>query len=192
MEHHTRGISPLLLHRNEHLHFPLADPGVPHRIRRLAARVGSRDDRFGPHGRLAQRLERLLYTEMVGGSNPSSPTTPTRFFSQFGLVAQLVRAPPCHGGGRGFKSHPGRQTKNPPVPPGDFLFGDLIGILWSRTAIRPSHGGGKARAARRAATPQWGVGAERRRSLDVGSSPEAKIFCDLIRCVALITHDHRR
>ncbi len=25
-----------------------------------------------------------------------------------GLVAQLVRAPPCHGGGRGFKSHPDR------------------------------------------------------------------------------------
>ena len=26
----------------------------------------------------------------------------------FGLVAQLVRAPPCHGGGRGFESHLGR------------------------------------------------------------------------------------
>ena len=26
----------------------------------------------------------------------------------FGLVAQLVRAPPCHGGGRGFESHSGR------------------------------------------------------------------------------------
>ena len=25
-----------------------------------------------------------------------------------GLVAQLVRAPPCHGGGRGFESHLGR------------------------------------------------------------------------------------
>ena len=29
-------------------------------------------------------------------------------FLLFGLVAQLVRAPPCHGGGRGFESHPGR------------------------------------------------------------------------------------
>lgn len=28
-----------------------------------------------------------------------------------GLVAQLVRAPPCHGGGRGFKSHPGRMER---------------------------------------------------------------------------------
>ena len=27
---------------------------------------------------------------------------------EYGLVAQLVRAPPCHGGGRGFESHPGR------------------------------------------------------------------------------------
>ena len=28
-----------------------------------------------------------------------------------GLVAQLVRAPPCHGGGRGFEPHPGRYSK---------------------------------------------------------------------------------
>ena len=27
-----------------------------------------------------------------------------------GPVAQLVRAPPCHGGGRGFESHPGRLS----------------------------------------------------------------------------------
>ena len=27
----------------------------------------------------------------------------------YGLVAQLVRAPPCHGGGRGFESLPGRN-----------------------------------------------------------------------------------
>ena len=27
---------------------------------------------------------------------------------RYGLVAQLVRAPPCHGGGRGFEPHPGR------------------------------------------------------------------------------------
>ena len=29
----------------------------------------------------------------------------------FGPVAQLVRAPPCHGGGRGFESHPGRYPQ---------------------------------------------------------------------------------
>ena len=28
-----------------------------------------------------------------------------------GPVAQLVRAPPCHGGGRGFEPHPGRLRK---------------------------------------------------------------------------------
>lgn len=27
----------------------------------------------------------------------------------FGPVAQLVRAPPCHGGGRGFEPHRDRQ-----------------------------------------------------------------------------------
>ena len=26
-------------------------------------------------------------------------------------MAQLVRAPPCHGGGRGFESHPGRSSE---------------------------------------------------------------------------------
>ena len=30
------------------------------------------------------------------------------FFVLFGPVAQLVRAPPCHGGGREFESHLGR------------------------------------------------------------------------------------
>ena len=27
----------------------------------------------------------------------------------YGLVVQLVRMPPCHGGGREFESHPGRH-----------------------------------------------------------------------------------
>ena len=29
----------------------------------------------------------------------------------YGPVAQLVRAPPCHGGGRRFESVPGRSSK---------------------------------------------------------------------------------
>ena len=28
-----------------------------------------------------------------------------------GPVVQLVRMPPCHGGGRGFESHPGRHLR---------------------------------------------------------------------------------
>ena len=32
-----------------------------------------------------------------------------QFRTIFGLVVQLVRTPPCHGGGRGFESHPGRH-----------------------------------------------------------------------------------
>ena len=36
-----------------------------------------------------------------------------------GLVAQLVRAPPCHGGGRGFESHPGRLFRK------EYLYGIL-------------------------------------------------------------------
>ncbi len=29
----------------------------------------------------------------------------------FGSVVQLVRMPPCHGGGRGFESRPVRKTR---------------------------------------------------------------------------------
>ena len=32
-------------------------------------------------------------------------------YNSDGPVAQLVRAPPCHGGGRGFEPHPGRLRK---------------------------------------------------------------------------------
>jgi hypothetical protein len=30
---------------------------------------------------------------------------------RFGLVVQLVRMPPCHGGGRGFESRPVRKLE---------------------------------------------------------------------------------
>ena len=49
-------------------------------------------------------LEQPAHNRSVLGSSPRRSTCSTRY----GLVAQLVRAPPCHGGGRGFESHSGR------------------------------------------------------------------------------------
>ncbi len=47
-----------------------------------------------------------------------------------GPVAQLVRAPPCHGGGRGFESHPGRLHRRPKILCDFFLkYHKLSGIL---------------------------------------------------------------
>ena len=56
--------------------------------------------------------EHLPYKQRVIGS---SPIVPTKGFAgvgvacAYGLVAQLVRALPCHGRGRGFEPHPGRH-----------------------------------------------------------------------------------
>ena len=41
---------------------------------------------------------------------------------RYGLVAQLVRAPPCHGGGRGFEPHPGRLQR---IFPRYYIYGIL-------------------------------------------------------------------
>ena len=49
-------------------------------------------------GRLAQLVEHLVYTERVIGSSPLPPT-----IKLSGGVAQLVRAPACHAGGRRFE-----------------------------------------------------------------------------------------
>ena len=51
---------------------------------------------------LAQPVEHLTFNQGVDGSSPSWVTI-------HGPVVQLVRMPPCHGGGRGFESLPGRH-----------------------------------------------------------------------------------
>ena len=55
-------------------------------------------------GSLAQLGEHLPYKQRVTGSSPVVPT------HNLGPVAQLVRAPACHAGGRGFEPLPGRHT----------------------------------------------------------------------------------
>ena len=58
---------------------------------------------------MAQLAEQLICNQQVNGSSPfigfANKALPARVH---GPLAQLVRAPPCHGGGRGFESHPGR------------------------------------------------------------------------------------
>ena len=54
-------------------------------------------------GSIAQLGEHLPYKQRVTGSSPVVPTKTD------GQVAQLVRAPACHAGGRGFEPLPGRQ-----------------------------------------------------------------------------------
>ncbi len=50
-------------------------------------------------GAVSSVVELLAYNEGVGSSNLSPPT-----IFELGGVAQLVRVPACHAGGRGFKS----------------------------------------------------------------------------------------
>ena len=52
---------------------------------------------------MAQLAEQLICNQQVIGSSPI-----IGFFS-YGPLAQLVRAPPCHGGGHGFESRLGRS-----------------------------------------------------------------------------------
>ena len=56
----------------------------------------------GHRGSIAQLGEHLPYKQRVTGSSPVVPTTS-------GPVAQLVRAPACHAGGRRFETVLGRQ-----------------------------------------------------------------------------------
>ena len=44
--------------------------------------------------------------------NTANESLTTLYFSSLGLVVQLVRMPPCHGGGRGFESRPVRKMSH--------------------------------------------------------------------------------
>lgn len=67
-------------------------------------------------------------------------TFATRFHRSItsGLVVQLVRMPPCHGGGRGFESRPDRKSKCNPL-----LINELTGeFFFEGTNAGSNFGGG--------------------------------------------------
>ena len=57
---------------------------------------------------MAQLAEQLICNQQVIGSSPIIGLVLTGL-KDFGPLAQLVRAPPCHGGGREFESLLGRS-----------------------------------------------------------------------------------
>ena len=53
---------------------------------------------------IVQLVERWSPKPNVEGSNPSAPAIFLSYMPfEYGSVAQLVRAPACHAGGRGFE-----------------------------------------------------------------------------------------
>ena len=61
------------------------------------------------YGRIAQLGEHLPYKQRVTGSIPVVPTIVFKTKIIYGPVAQLVRVPACHAGGRGFEPLLGRH-----------------------------------------------------------------------------------
>ena len=56
---------------------------------------------------IAQSVEHAAVNRSVVGSSPTQGAK-ILYLNIYGPMAQLVRAPPCHGGGRRFESDSGR------------------------------------------------------------------------------------
>ena len=59
---------------------------------------------------VAQLAEQLICNQQVIGSSPIIGFHQLSWKDGYGPLAQLVRAPPCHGGGREFESLLGRYS----------------------------------------------------------------------------------
>ena len=80
-----------------------------HRPFTAVTRVRFPSESLEKYADVAQLAEQLICNQQVIGSSPIIGFFEgTRVLEQ-GPLAQLVRAPPCHGGGRGFESRLGRS-----------------------------------------------------------------------------------
>ena len=78
-------------------------------VGRLRARSAPSSSGLGPRPFTAVARVRIPLGSLEMGQAKQEVSTAI----QYGPVAQLVSVPPCHGGGRGFKSRQGREARRP-------------------------------------------------------------------------------